>query len=337
MGGSAEMAATGSNKAPVYRARSCRRPHRSKIVSYRLMMFTSSLVSSMEYMETRVLLSPRADNSSDKNLQRARGACRITLGNSEKSTRIMDLYQKSPMRVLFPRTSGATVEEAVLVNTSGGVAGGDQLQTNVTAMEGASIVITTQAAEKVYRALKESAQILTTLKASDSARLAWLPQETIVFNRARLSRETLIEVTSGAELLALEWLVLGRAAHGEKLASGTITDRWRIVKDGRLAWADSFRITDDVLAHLCRKALLSDCTAIATLVYFGSETGARLELVRHLASTLACHCAVTQVAGLMVARFAAPTSYDLRTALRTVLQQFSHGLAQGPFQVPRMW
>ena len=331
------MAATGSNKAPVYRARSCRRPHRSKIVSYRLMMFTSSLVSSMEYMETRVLLSPRADNSSDKNLQRARGACRITLGNSEKSTRIMDLYQKSPMRVLFPRTSGATVEEAVLVNTSGGVAGGDQLQTNVTAMEGASIVITTQAAEKVYRALKESAQILTTLKASDSARLAWLPQETIVFNRARLSRATHIEITSGAELLALEWLVLGRAAYGEKLAAATITDCWRVVKDGRLVWAENFRITDDVLPHLGRQALLSDCTAVATLVYSGTASGARLELLRDLASSLECHSGATLVGGLMVARFAARTSYDLRTSVRSVLQQCAKGFARGPFQVPRMW
>jgi len=249
----------------------------------------------------------------------------------------MDVYQKSPIRVLFPRTSGARLEEAVLINTCGGVAGGDRLQTDVTAIEDASIAITTQAAEKVYRALKESAHILTTLKASDTAKLAWLPQETIVFDRARVFRETHVEVTSGTELLALEWLVLGRAAHGERLSAGTITDRWHVVRDGRLVWADSFRITDAVVPHLSRKALLSDCCAVATLVYFGSETGARLELVRDLASSLACHCAVTQVAGLMVARFAARTSYDLRTALRYVLQQFGNGLAQGPFQVPRMW
>ena len=301
-------------------------------------MFNTSLFASfMNYTETPVLLAPPPETSSDKDLQRAEGSCRIVLGGSPKGTRVMDVYQKYPIRALFPRTSGSRVEEAVLVNTSGGVAGGDRLEASVTAIEDASIAITTQAAEKVYRALKESAHILTTLKARDAAKLAWLPQETIVFNRARLSRETLIEVTSGAELLALEWLVLGRAAHGEKLASGTITDRWRIVKDGRLAWADSFRITDDVLAHLCRKALLSDCTAIATLVYFGTESGARLELIRDLASSLECHCAATLVGGLMVARFAARTPYDLRTALRNVLQRFGNGLAYGPFQVPRMW
>jgi len=291
----------------------------------------------MKYLETSVVAAQNPAVSSDKDLQRAEGCCRIILGGSEKGTRIMDLYQKSPIRVLFPRTAGASVEEAVIVNTSGGIAGGDRLETNVTAIEDASIAITTQAAEKVYRAITESAHILTTLKARDTARLAWLPQETIVFNRARVSRETRVEVTSGAELLALEWLVLGRVAHGEKFSAGTITDLWRIVKDGRLVWADSFRVTDDVVPHLSRRALLADCTGIATLIYFGTELRTRLELLRDLAPSLECHCAATLVGGLLVARFGARASYDLRTALRKVLQQFGNGLAQGPFQVPRMW
>src|SRR5262249_11404500 len=291
----------------------------------------------MEHPETLVVLASRLENSSDRDLQRAEGSCRIVLGGSEKGTRVVDLYQKSPIRVLLPRTSGARIEEAVLLNTSGGVAGGDRLQSDVTAIEDASIAITTQAAEKVYRAITESAHILTTLKVRDTAKLAWLPQETIVFNRARISRETRVEVTSGTELLALEWLVLGRAAHGERLSAGTITDRWRIVKDWRLIWADSFRITDDVLPSLCCKALLSDCTGVATLVYFGAELGARLELVRSLISSLECQCEATLVGGLMVVRFAARTSYDLRTALRNVLQRFGNESARGPFQVPKMW
>jgi len=301
------------------------------------MFNASSLDPSIEYMETPALPVSRPETSADKDLQRAEGSCRIVVGSSEKGTRVMDVYQKSPIRVLFPRTPGATVGEAVLVNTSGGVAGGDRLQTDVTAMEDATIAITTQAAEKVYRALTESAHILTVLKTRDAARLAWLPQETIVFNHARLFRETRIEITSGTELLALEWMVLGRAAHGEKLRAGTVTDHWRIVKDGRLVWADSFRITDNVVPHLSRKALLSDCTAIATLVYFCAGPAARLELVRDLASSFGCQCAATLVGGLLVARFAARSSYDLRAALRNALQHFGNGSRKGPFQVPRMW
>jgi urease accessory protein len=280
---------------------------------------------------------PRSDNASDKGLQRAEGSCRIVLGSSEKGTRIMDVYQRSPIRVLLPRMAGTQVQEAVLVNTSGGIAGGDRLESSVTAMDNASIAVTTQAAEKVYRAIDESAHITATLRARDAAKLAWLPQETIVFNRARVCRRTQIEVSSGAELLALEWLVLGRAAHGEKISTGHIVDSWRVMKDGRLVWADSFRATDDVFSHLSRKALLSDCTALATLLYFGPDLEVHLQFIRDLAASLECQCAATLVGGLMVVRFAAKLARDLRAALRNVLQQFCNQPASGPFRVPKMW
>src|SRR4029077_7599203 len=196
----------------------------------------------------------RGENPSDKDLQRAEGSGRIILSGSEKGTRIVDVFQRSPIRIMFPRACGGAIEEAVLVNTAGGIAGGDRIKCGVTTLPNASIAVTSQAAEKVYRALSEPACITTKLKALEAAKLAWLPQETIVFNSARLSRDTEIELSSGAELLALEWLVLGRAAHGEDMVGGHITDSWRVKKDGRLIWADSLRVTDEMFPHLYRKA-----------------------------------------------------------------------------------
>ena len=185
----------------------------------------------------------RGGTPSDNDLQRAEGFGRALLSGSEKGSRIVDIFQRSPIRIMFPGAGGGAVEEAVLVNTAGGIAGGDRLECGVTALANASIAVTSQAAEKVYRALNEPARIATKLKACEAAKLAWLPQETIVFNWGRLSRETEIKVSSGAELLALEWLVLGRAAHGEEMVGGHIADSWRVKKDGRLIWADSFRAT----------------------------------------------------------------------------------------------
>ena len=185
----------------------------------------------------------RGGTPSDNDLQRAEGFGRALLSGSEKGSRIVDIFQRSPIRIMFPGAGGGAAEEAVLVNTAGGIAGGDRLECGVTALANASIAVTSQAAEKVYRALNESARIATKLKACEAAKLAWLPQETIVFNWGRLSRETEIKVSSGAELLALEWLVLGRAAHGEEMVGGHIADSWRVKKDGRLIWADSFRAT----------------------------------------------------------------------------------------------
>jgi urease accessory protein len=178
--------------------------------------------------------------------------------------------------------------------------------------------------------LNEPARITTRLKACDVAKLAWLPQETIVFNWARLRRDTEIELSSTAELLALEWLVLGRVAYGEEMSGGQITDSWRVKRDDRLIWADSFRVTDEIFPNLHRKALLSNCRAVATL-------DARLEFLRDVVRSLACQCAATSVGGLIVVRFAGKALYDLRLALHSFLEQFSRELGGGPFRVPKMW
>jgi len=197
--------------------------------------------------------------------------------------------------------------------------------------------VTSQAAEKVYRALSEPARITTKLKACGAAKLAWLPQETIVFNLARVRRETEIDLSSGSELLALEWLVLGRAAHGEEMVGGHITDSWRVKKDGRLIWADSFRATDKIFHHLRRKALLSNYKSIGTLIYFGPRLDRRLEFLRDIAPSLKCYCTATSVGGLIIVRLAAKTASDLKLALRSFLQQVEPALGSGPFRVPKMW
>ena len=282
-------------------------------------------------------LEEGARNPTDKDLQRAVGCGRIVLSGSEKGTRIMDVFQESPIRIMFPRTGGAPIEEAVLINTAGGIAGGDRLECHVTALANASIAVTSQAAEKVYRALNEPARIATKLKACEAAKLAWLPQETILFNGARLSRETEIELSSGAELVALEWLVLGRAAYGEKMVGGHVTDGWRVKRDGRLIWADCFRATDEMFPQLNRAALLSNCKAIATLICFGPYVDTRLERLRDIARLLECQCAATSVSGLNIVRFAATMSSDLRRALKSFLQQLSGEIGGGPFRVPKMW
>jgi urease accessory protein len=296
-----------------------------------------SPLDTADYLDPSHPRDASANHPSDKDLQRADGCCRITLSGSENGTQIEDVFEGSPMRVMFPRNGHSAMEEAVLINTAGGIAGGDRLECSVATLAGASVAVTSQAAEKVYRALNEPAHVTTKLKALESSRLAWLPQETIIFNRARLQRTTEIELFPGSELLALEWLVLGRAAHGEIVVGGSISDRWQVRKDDRLIWADSFRITDDTFAHLNRKALLSNCNAIATLIFFGTDLDGRLGFLREIVSSLECDSAVTLVAGLIVARFAANHSSDLKLALRRFLQQVEPALGSGPFRVPKMW
>jgi urease accessory protein len=275
--------------------------------------------------------------SCDKDLQRSEGLARLVLAGSAQGTRIVDIFQRSPIRLMFPAIRGAPVEEAVVVNTGGGIAGGDRLELAVTVLQNASVAVTSQAAERVYRALNEPALIETRLKVCNAAKLAWLPQETIVFNGGRMRRNTEIEISAGAELLALEWLVLGRAAHGEEIVGGEITDGWQVRLDSRLIWADRFRATDDVLPRLRSRALLADFKAIGTLIYFGPDPAAQVQFLRKLAPQLQCYCFMTVVSGLMIARLGARDGAELKADLREILLQFERTREQGPFRLPKMW
>ena len=174
----------------------------------------------------------------------------------DRGTEVVDVYQKFPTRIMLPTIGDGAVREAVVINAAGGIAGGDRLELEVTALDNALVAVTSQAAEKIYRALDQPARVVTRLKACDTAKLAWLPQETIIFNSARIHRQTEIDLCAGAELMALEWLVLGRAAHGEEVVRGdiSVTVGW-CRRDGRLVWADSFLVADETFAHLLKTSL----------------------------------------------------------------------------------
>jgi len=273
----------------------------------------------------------------DYDLQRSEGFMRLVVAGSPRGTSIVEVFQRCPSRIMFPGLRGAPLEEAVVVNTAGGIAGGDRFKCAVTALANASVTVTSQAAERVYRALSEPALIDTRLKVCETAKLAWLPQETIVFDGARMRRNTEIEVSTGAELLALEWLVLGRAAHGEEIVGGQIVDGWQVKIDDRLVWADRFRAHDEVLPRLRNPALLGDFKAIGTLIYFGPEAQARVQFMRDLAPELPCHCATTMVSGLVIVRLGAPDAAELKAGLREILLNFGRTRTQGPFWVPKMW
>jgi urease accessory protein len=275
--------------------------------------------------------------ASDFDLERAVGAARVVLAGDESGTRVIDIDQKFPIALAFPNVDDRRSKEAVIINCSGGIAGGDRLEIEVVAQRGSSVAITTQAAEKIYRALDRPAHITARLEAHEGAKLAWLPQETIIFDKARVRRRTDVDLRSGAEVVALEWLVLGRIESGEEVRGGYVLDGWRVRLDGRLVWADAFLVCDEVFAHLHREALLSKWRAVGTLIYFGPGLPKRLEGLREIAAALDCSCAATIVGAVIIVRVAAIASADLKRGLRRLLDQFSRELGPGPFGVPKMW
>src|SRR5215469_11864550 len=134
---------------------------------------------------------------------RARGAVAFDVHVRDGTTRRGRLHESGSLRVRFPSPEGEGLS-AVLVNTAGGVAGGDRFDIEITAQEGTRLTLTTAAAEKIYRATAEPAEFNIALKVSDGAHLSWLPQETILFHRAKMSRHIDIDLTEAASLLLCE-------------------------------------------------------------------------------------------------------------------------------------
>lgn len=186
-----------------------------------------------------------------------------------------------PSRVRFPLSGRrGSALEAVLINTGGGIAGGDSAHFRAHCAQSAHLVVTTQAAEKVYRSDGATSFLGVDLKVDEGATLEWMPQATILFDGARVERSITAEVAKDARLLLIEPLVLGRTARGESLCSGKLFDSWRIRRDGRLIYADGLRLDGDVGATLARRAAANKWPALATILLVAPDAESRLEAVR---------------------------------------------------------
>ena len=239
-------------------------------------------------------------------LQRASGACRVAFALRDGQTRLADLYQRDPCRVLFPKPEPGEPPQAVLLTTSGGVTDGDSLKMAIEIGPGAMAVATTQAAEKIYRAAKGGGHcaIDVAVRVGEGASLDWLPQETIVFQGARLKRRTVAEVEPGGALLACEMVVLGRAASGERFVSGLLLDSWSVRRPARsqtarLAWTDTLRIEGETP----NGAGFGTANALATVIGVWDAPRSHFEKARALLENAGdVRAGVTLVNGVMVAR-----------------------------------
>lgn len=270
-------------------------------------------------------------------MQRAKGAARVAVAGAGRHQRLKDLYQSSPCKVLMPRIDGVDGREAVLANTAGGVAGGDRLSYAIGAADGAYLRATTQASEKVYGAIDSNADLDITLSVANGATLEWVPQQTIAFDKARLRRRTTAHIHSDARLLALDWLVLGRHAHGEIMQAGALRDHWRIYRDDKLVWADAFKLDGAIDQKGSHAALLRGHCALAVVIYAAPDAEDRLDAARDALEGLPGMAGATCVNGLLVTRFLASNGPELQGAVSAYLDKFRAGLPGLPSWPPRVW
>ena len=187
--------------------------------------------------------------------QRAKGRLALSFRHDPVAacTRIEKFYQEGCLKARLPRLAAPGIVEAITINISGGIAGGDNLATEISVGAGASASVTSQAAERIYRALDFSpARLTTTLRVGSGGSLEYLPQETILFDGFVLERSLEIEIAEDASFLGVESLVFGRQAMGEKIHIGRLNDRILIRRAGFLLLQDVTRLEGDIAAQLAR-------------------------------------------------------------------------------------
>lgn len=276
-------------------------------------------------------------NAEDTVLARAQGAVEIGFARRHGATRLAHLFQQGCGKARLPNVAPGDPPEAVLINSSGGLTDGDRLRYDIVVGEGGWAAVTTQAAEKIYRSRGLPAVVETRLRAAPGTMLEWLPQESILFDSARLHRTTRIELAGDARFLGCEALVFGRAAHGETMNQGEIRDTWQIHRDGRLAWLDPFRISGAVQDVLDRPAVAAGARATAFIAYCGGDAPALLEPMRGWLAALTIRAGVSLRGDLLLSRLLADTGFALRQALALVLARLREAVAGRAVPMPRVW
>ncbi|MGC2412634.1 MAG: urease accessory protein UreD, partial [Stellaceae bacterium] len=181
-------------------------------------------------------------------------------------TRLGHLYQRDPMRVLFPAPEAGDPSLAVLVTTSGGLVAGDRISLAVRLDAGARAHLTASAAEKIYRSTGATTEIAQDLSLDEGAWLEYLPPETILFDGARLRRHTTIALEPGAGFLGGGILVFGRRARGEGFTRGLLHEEWQVRQGGALVWGDALHMDGDIAATMADPACFDGAASCATLI-----------------------------------------------------------------------
>jgi urease accessory protein len=260
---------------------------------------------------------------------RALGAVKFDVALVDGVTRRGQLYESGSLRVRFPSPEAQGLS-AVFVNTAGGIAGGDCFDIDIAAADGARLTVTTAAAEKIYRAQGPTAQFNITLKAAANSHLGWLPQETILFDQARVNRRIDIDLAETASLLLCEIVVFGRAAMGETMLTGEFVDRWRLRRGGRLVFAETVRLDGDIGAKLAKPAVAKGGVAIGTaLIVPGDE--ALVTRIREASESFGGEVGISAWNGFAMARFCAQDAAKLRADMMAVLGSI------GGSALPRLW
>jgi urease accessory protein len=260
-------------------------------------------------------------------MQRARGEGRVIAAARDGKTEIERLYQEGCAKVRLPNTHSDALQ-AVLMNTAGGLTGGDHIKWIAAARPGAKLVLTTPACERVYRSMGSDARVENRLVAHENAHIDWLPQETILFEGSRLDRRLEVELLDGATLTAVEAVLIGREAMGESAPNARLRDNWRIRRNGKLIHAEATVLSGDP-AERDSLSLLDGAIAFATVLHVAPDADRKLDAVRALLPETG---GASVIGERLTVRLLAKDGLALRRSLSPII-----ALLSSAGSIPRLW
>lgn len=273
-------------------------------------------------------------------LQRSRGVGRLRVSanrtNLNNPPQIRTLYQEGCAKIRLPKSYGLTAE-AIMINSSGGMTGGDILDWEFVAETNSNLTITSQACERIYKSNGGAALMNISLQAGEGASIYWLPQETILFDQGALNRKLDVNLAKGAKALILESIIFGRKAMGEVVRTGALHDRWRVRVGGKLVHAEDFIISGNIDDQLNSPAFTNGNIAMATLLSISPKAELQLDVARKIIGNNG-GASFWQIGdsdcktGKLLARIIATDSYELRKILVPLITLLNEG-----DDLPKVW
>jgi urease accessory protein len=235
---------------------------------------------------------------------------------------------------LYPE--GDAVCHSIIVHPPAGIAGGDELQIDARAREGAHALLTTPGAGKWYRSSGPWARQHIGFDVAAGACLEWLPQETIVFDGAYADLRLDVRLAADACYVGWDILCLGRTGSGERFERGECRARTMIYRDDKPAWLERAQL-DGGGAALQAGAVLAGQPVAGTLVAAAPSIETMvLHECRALQPTNG-EGAVTMLPGLLVGRYLGASSEAAKNYFIELWRVLRPALLRREAQPPRIW
>jgi urease accessory protein len=269
------------------------------------------------------------------------GRLSLELDKTERGTQLTRSVHEGPLRIQRVLTpEGPECPHIYLLHPPGGVVGGDRLQTRVTLGAGAQVLLTTPAAQKLYRSQGARSQISNLLRLGAAARLEWLPSETLAFSAAQAELSTRVELEANAAFIGWDIACYGMPARGETFDVGRVRSRFELFRGETPLTIETIDLgsSEDLLSGAFA---LRGQPVVGNLYAVPASGVVQAELVESVREAIgACAvraCSVTSLGELLVVRALGHSVESVRAPLVAAWQRLRPAILARPPITPRIW